>query len=378
MFRHARRLALIIGSGLFLAACGTLRITFEDGPPATPPGGAPATAAAALQTQIVGTATALRLTAAASPAPPTDTQPAPTALPSVTGPAADPTAPTAPPTATAAPPTSAPTRASTASPTAPPPSPEPTAAGAPRVITFTAQTVPGEGGDAVTLTWEAEGKWVSVCPRIGTYAITAGCLNQLPPAGARTVPHKDLLGNYTDYQLVVQSAAGVVTAEAPVSVICPGHETWFINPAPALCPDAPPLATNGATERFERGRMLWLEALDQFYVLFNGQPGRAIPLSGPLTLKDGASPDNRSGETPPAGLYEPVSGFGLIWRNEIYGGEGVREQLGWAVEPEAAFQTVHQCEKRIGLQWNCYLRDPEGRILAISYMPYFGYVWAWR
>jgi hypothetical protein len=376
MSRHARHLALIIGGGLFLAACGTLRITFETEPAPTP-GGAPATAAAALQTQIVGTATALRLTAA-SPLPPTGTPPAPTALPTAAGPAANPPLPTEPPpTQTDAPPAPAPTR-TFPPPTSPPPSPEPTAAGAPRVIAFTAQTIPGAGGDDVVLTWQADGEFISVCPRIGTYAIAAGCLNQLPPAGARTVLHRELLGNYTDYQLVVQAQAGVATAEAPVNVVCPGHDTWFIHPPPALCPDAPPLASNGAAERFERGRMLWLEALDQFYVLINGQPGRAIPLTGPLNFKAGASPDNRAGETPPAGLFEPVSGFGLIWRNEVSGGEGVREQLGWAVEPEAAFQSVHQCERRVGPQWNCYLRDPEGRSLAISYMPYFGYVWAWR
>jgi hypothetical protein len=97
-----------------------------------------------------------------------------------------------------------------------------------------------------------------------------------------------------------------------------------------------------------------------------------------LALKDGASPDNRTGETPPAGLFEPVSGFGLLWRNEARGGETVRAELGWAVEPEANFQTVHQCEHRVGPALNCYLRDPEGRIVQIGYMPYFGYVWAFQ
>jgi hypothetical protein len=37
------------------------------------------------------------------------------------------------------------------------------------------------------------------------------------------------------------------------------------------------------------------------------------------------------GETPPAGLFEPVRGFGKLWREE----PGVRDRLGWAVEPEA-------------------------------------------
>lgn len=35
-------------------------------------------------------------------------------------------------------------------------------------------------------------------------------------------------------------------------------------------------------------------------------------------------------ETPPAGLYTPVRGFGKIWREQ----PGVRSTLGWALGPE--------------------------------------------
>lgn len=249
------------------------------------------------------------------------------------------------------------------------------AAGLPRILSFRAEAAAAESGGAVTLEWAAEGEHFSICPRLQTFVIAAGCLNELPPTGTRTVLQRDLLGNYTDFQLVAQSAAGVVTSEAPVAVRCPGYDTWFLANPPQMCPEAPPLTSAAAFQAFERGRMIWLAGLDQFYILLDGQPGRLSPVSGPLVLKPGASPDNRVPETPPAGLLEPVSGFGLVWRNEARGGEGVREQLGWAVGAEAGYQATQQCEHRTGPTWNCYLLDPAGRVIHLAYLPYFGYLW---
>ncbi len=40
---------------------------------------------------------------------------------------------------------------------------------------------------------------------------------------------------------------------------------------------------------------------------------------------------------PPAGLYVPVSGFGLIWRGDVSQSAGYREVLGWALAPEFGY-----------------------------------------
>ena len=45
---------------------------------------------------------------------------------------------------------------------------------------------------------------------------------------------------------------------------------------------------------------------------------------------DGSFP-NGHGLTPPAGLYEPVRGFGFVWYNFLGRSSG---QLGWATAPE--------------------------------------------
>jgi len=41
---------------------------------------------------------------------------------------------------------------------------------------------------------------------------------------------------------------------------------------------------------------------------------------------------------PPVGLYQPVRGFGLVWREE----PGVRDRLGWAVDREVGYPTAIQ------------------------------------
>jgi hypothetical protein len=44
---------------------------------------------------------------------------------------------------------------------------------------------------------------------------------------------------------------------------------------------------------------------------------------------DQSRPDPIATETPPQGLYTPSGRLGLVWRE----GAGVRDRLGWAIEP---------------------------------------------
>ncbi|MFV9503086.1 MAG: hypothetical protein AB4911_00830 [Oscillochloridaceae bacterium umkhey_bin13] len=87
----------------------------------------------------------------------------------------------------------------------------------------------------------------------------------------------------------------------------------------------------GATARFERGQMYWINlrgGRSVVVVLFydaNGQVSQQI-------FEDYWQPGDpeTSGLTPPRGLVEPRRGFGKIWREQ----PGVRERLGWALETE--------------------------------------------
>jgi hypothetical protein len=173
----------------------------------------------------------------------------------------------------------------------------------------------------------------------------------------------------------VTATAGTVTATVDP---CQDAAPWFFTPAPPVCPTAAAINSQAAAQRFEHGQMLWLAALDRYFVLVDGATASTrfmTYLPGPLDLKPGASPDNRVPETPPPGLEQPVSGFGMIWRGEVVGAEGVRTALGWATQSEFAYTTTHQCQASTTLEWNCYLRAPSGQVLRLYFTPNIGWFW---
>lgn len=65
--------------------------------------------------------------------------------------------------------------------------------------------------------------------------------------------------------------------------------------------------------------------------------------------------------TPPAGLSQPVRGFGLVWRENGI----IRDQLGWAVAPEFNYDLLYQAEARATIPGVAYLTVPEGDILRL-------------
>lgn len=107
------------------------------------------------------------------------------------------------------------------------------------------------------------------------------------------------------------------------------------------CPvGAPPTTSSvqAAVQNFETGVMVWLnQSPPAIYVLYNTGVYAAYP--------DVYNPDTdpeSGGETPPAGLLEPVRGFGKIWR----GFNTVRDGLGWAQSEETGTQaTIQQFEQ---------------------------------
>jgi serine/threonine-protein kinase len=103
------------------------------------------------------------------------------------------------------------------------------------------------------------------------------------------------------------------------------------------CPvGAPPITASisGASQPFERGAMAWLmENGGVIYVLKSD--GTFLRVND--TFNSTIDPES-GGETPPAGLIEPVRGFGKVWRTVA----GVRDALGWARAGETGGTAVMQ------------------------------------
>jgi len=98
------------------------------------------------------------------------------------------------------------------------------------------------------------------------------------------------------------------------------------------CPTLGEVGLNVAVQRFEHGWMVW-EARrgttpPTIHTLFddNQQYARFDDTYAPDTDPAGAS------ITPPPGLFQPMRGFGKVWREGI--AVAVRDRLGWAIAPE--------------------------------------------
>jgi hypothetical protein len=137
-------------------------------------------------------------------------------------------------------------------------------------------------------------------------------------------------------------------ATLSIAIRCP--DIWFFANGPDICPIGPALSSGGAMQRFEGGTMIWVEEEDHIYVLFedDGSPG----WNRYVDAWDPGDPDRDPTLSPADGFYQPVRGFGLVWREE----PGVRDRLGWAVGEELGFTTL--------LQRTSYAKYNETYILA--------------
>lgn len=218
------------------------------------------------------------------------------------------------------------------------------------IISFTVTPTVVTAGDSVTLSWEAIGERAVICS-IPNFHET-GCF-EVPLVGSRNIiidqdgiPYQFNLRAETAYNVDYHSV-----------VVCTGTTDWFFDYQANWCATAPPLNSQAAAQRFEHGWMIWIEARGEFLIFIDNAYYRSF---SSIQLKPDASENHRIGNVP-AGLYEPVSGFGLLWRGEIVGVESIREELGWALQPEFGFETTYECAMPVSNYTisDCYLRGPQ-------------------
>ncbi len=96
------------------------------------------------------------------------------------------------------------------------------------------------------------------------------------------------------------------------------------------CPNGLAQIVQMARQRFQYGQMIWRQDLKAVYVLYNDGRWAGYP----DTWYENDPADDPS-LTPPAGLQQPVRGFGKVWREQL---GGVKAKTGWAIEKEAGVQ----------------------------------------
>jgi hypothetical protein len=139
------------------------------------------------------------------------------------------------------------------------------------------------------------------------------------------------IGTATPYQITLFPIAP--TLLPPTGSLSP------ITSTPIVCgPELTPIAfqTDAAEQHFERGLMFWLRTRNEIWALIGSSTaGQYSWRVLPNAWFEG-TPEADPSLAPPPGKFQPVRGFGLTWR-----GDGLnpplRDDLGWATEPEQAF-----------------------------------------
>lgn len=217
------------------------------------------------------------------------------------------------------------------------PPPAPTGeTGGPTVHTFQADVEVADPGDTITLSW----RWSGADGATIYHLMPTGQLSepfwQVEPTGSLQYTISPDRRNHDTFALFLTDDEQGLVAQATLQIPLRCPDEWFFSPAPDICPAGPATASDGAEQHFEHGVMLWNQAEGRIYVLFNEdlQPAWSAYTDRWEEGDPAVDPDIE----PPLGFYQPVRGFGLIWREE----PGLRERLGWAIDPERGYRTALQ------------------------------------
>lgn len=255
-------------------------------------------------------------------------------------------------TSTVAPPT----------PPSPADTPQPSATPGLGIVSFEVQLEDRSGGGKLlTCTWQT-------ASALGTRIIVGTSLRfapwrELPPNGSTTFELQSTVYRYPTVTLTAYDGLGgevteVVTLDWP----CP-HTYFFegeVSEIPAACPVDAPYTTQGAQQAFQNGLMVWIpgvEGRDMIYVTFNDTAWQHV-----VDTWDESQPEDNPAIVPPAGLYQPIRGFGKAWRET----PGLRDRLGWATGPEAAVTVSYQREITESLGGVQYYRASGSGIIRLT------------
>ena len=103
------------------------------------------------------------------------------------------------------------------------------------------------------------------------------------------------------------------------------------------CPTQAPLTVWGAEQTFQYGYMFWRSDTNKIYVMYGTGAWKEVP----NTWKEG-DPQKNDQIYPPAGLYQPVRGFGKVWRDFEGANPDRVPIIGWATAEERGFNYVYQ------------------------------------
>jgi hypothetical protein len=247
-----------------------------------------------------------------------------------------------------------------------PPSPTPTALPPAPTLSIVAFTVDAQdladGGKRFTFKWATSGA-ASVSIYSGAHMRFPQWWSSLPPTGVYTADVSYSYYRDPAMSLTAYDDQGNQVSQS-VTVTWPCQYTYFFTPELATCPAFEASFTAAAQEPFEKGRMIWLKEVrigdyavdNQILVLFDN--GDLIRYDDTWTDSE---PDRDPSIVPPSGFFQPIRGFGKVWRAN----EQVRNGLGWALAEEAGYEAAMQQEAHESLFGSLFIRTRNGQIINL-------------
>lgn len=228
----------------------------------------------------------------------------------------------------------------------------------------------------VTVNWNIVGNpFAGVEVRINGASEWHGFSN-LPPSGSLTIDLKPYITRYTgpiyyaDFSLHYGNDARGQAMWQTIHVECP-PSVFFRNGSDLmLCPLTGAQSVQAAYQSFERGFMVWRGDNKEFYVLLNNG---SMDYWGPGST--GPNQPLPSSQIP-AGLSQPVSGFGKLWDNFVW----LQSDIGWATAAESGYvttlrETYQSTVTPYPWAGRVLLTLPNGRLISIS--RYGSNVWSY-
>jgi hypothetical protein len=225
-----------------------------------------------------------------------------------------------------------------------------------RIEFFTSDVLAAAPGSPITLFWSTRNTNGASIYRLDTGGQRSQVWN-VPADGRLTVPTNRRDRGQIIFILSIDDEPIAVEERLTIPLSCP--DQWFFIPAPESCPSAAPQESPLIEERFERGRMLYVAATGQVYVLFND--GFDPAWTAYQNSYDPAiHPEMEPSFQPPPGFSQPIAILGLVWRRE-----SVRNRLGLGLEPEARFDGAYQSATTASGDPELYIASADGTVLAL-------------
>lgn len=187
--------------------------------------------------------------------------------------------------------------------------------------------------------------------------------SSLPPNGAHTADIAYTYYRNPSMSITAYDAKGNQVSKS-MTVTWPCKHTYFFTPQPPTCPAYQAAYTAAAHEPFEKGQMIWLQEVhigdyqssNQILVLLN--TGDAAYYDDTWTESE---PDRDPSIVPPAGFFQPIRGFGKLWRTN----EQVRNSLGWATGEEIGYQAAIQQQAHESIAGPLYIRASNNQVITL-------------